>query len=460
VSTSARKRFVAAALAGAVAGFHALAAQAQVPAPAPAPAQTRARAQQLEYGLTAGYGHSDNVFRRSDDEISSDILTAGLELNWQEDRTRIDADVRADLDYNHYLNVDDSFDVDDQITGNANGHVTLGIVPEHFTWLIEDSFGQTQQDPLLPASPETLESINYLTTGPDFTLLIGSNNLMRFSGRYSATTYETSPFDSTRAGGGLTFLRQMSDRSSLSFNVDANDVDYDDPASVDFTNESASFNYTLEAARTDIDATLGYSRMDIDDGSEKKGPLVDIEIQRQVSNSSRLNLQFGTRLSDSAEALRDSLSSEDFGGGSGSSDGSGVIATATTFENKFASLGWQFDRPRTTFDISAGWDKDVYESVDDLDRERLMLEAGAQRHLNSRLDARLRVAYSEESYQIDDSETEEWRLTLGGSWRFGRDTGVELWGERLKRDSNTTAGGGNSVENRIFLTFFYRPAAR
>jgi len=468
VSTSLKKRFVVAAFAGAMAGFHAPAAQAQTPPPAPAsapaPALTRARTQQFEYGLTAGYGHSDNVFRRAADEISSDILTAGLELNWLEDRTRIEADVRADLDYNHYLDVDESFDVDNQVTGNANGHVTLGIIPEHFTWRIEDSFGQTQQDPLVPATPESLESTNYFTTGPDFTMLMGSSNLLRLSGRYSATTYETSPFDSTRAGGALTFLRQMSDRSSLSFIVDADDVDYDDAASVDFTSESASVNYTLEAARTDIDATLGYSRMDIDDGSEKTGPLVDIEIQRQVSNSSRLNLQFGTRLSDSAEALRDSLNSEEFGGGNGSGDGSGdgsgVVATASTFESKFASLGWQFDRPRTSFDISAGWDKDVYDSVDNLDRERLLFEAGAERHLTSRLEARLRVAYNQETYQIDDSETEEWRLTLGGSWRFGRDTGVELWGERLKRDSNTTAGGGNSIENRIFLTFFYRPAAR
>ena len=101
-------RFVAAAL---VVGFAALLARRRAGAEPP----------ELEYGFTAGYGHSDNVFRRSDDEIASDILTAGVELNWQEDRTRIDADVRADLDFNHYLNVDEDFDVDNQVTGNARG---------------------------------------------------------------------------------------------------------------------------------------------------------------------------------------------------------------------------------------------------------------------------------------------------------------------------------------------------
>ena len=446
VSTRLKARLAAAAFVGAFGSFHALEVQAQDQAQAPA---------RFEYGLTAGYGHSDNVFRRSDDEIASDILTAGVELNWQEDRTRIDADVRADLDFNHYLNVDQNFEVDEQVTGSAQGTVNLAIVPEHFTWLIEDSFGQTQQDPLVPATPETMESTNYLTTGPDFTMLIGASSLLRFSGRYSDTAYEVSPFDSTRTGGGIAFLRNTSDRSTLSLNLDTDDVDYDEEANIDFKRQSASFNYTLNAARTDIDAQVGYTQMDIDDGSEKSGPLLDVQIRRQLSNSSGLNLQFGTRLSDAAEALRDELESGDIG-----DDGSGVIATSTTFENQFASLAWEFERPRTSFDISAGWDKDVYDSADDLDRERLLFQAGAERHLNSRLSAHIRLAFDTESYEVDDNEIEELRLILGGSWQFGRDTGVDLWGERLKRDSNTTAGGGHSLENRIFLTFFYRPAAR
>jgi hypothetical protein len=438
-----RTRLAATALVGSFASLHAPDAQAQQ------------AAQKLEYGITAGYGHSDNVFRRSDDEIASDILQAGVELNWQEDRTRIDANVRADLDFNHYLNVDDDFDVDNQLTGNAQGQVTLGIVPEHFTWFIEDSLGQTQQDPLVPATPETMETTNYLTTGPDFTILIGSASLLRFSGRYSATDYEVSPFDSTRTGGGITFQRNVSERSTLALGVDTDDVDYDDDTNLDFKRQNASVNYTLHAARTDIDATFGYTQMDIEDGSEKTGPLVEVEVRRQVSNSSGLNLRFGTMLSDSAEALRNELESGDIG-----NDDVGVIATSATFENKFASLAWQFDRPRTSFDVSVGWDKDVYDTVDDLDRERMIFQAGAERHLNNRLSAHIRLAYDEETYETDDSEIEELRLILGGSWRFGRDTGVDVWGERLKRDSNTLAGGGNSLENRVFVTFFYRPAAR
>lgn len=444
MATNLQARFVAAAITLAAACLQAPAAEAQTPT----------RSQGLEYGLTAGYGHSDNVFRRSDDELASDILTAGVEINWQEDRTLFDANVRADIDFNHYLDLNEGFDDANQVMGNLQGEMSLGIIPDHFTWLIQDSFGQTQQDPLVPATPESLESTNYLTTGPDFTLLFGSASLLRLSGRYSATTYELSPYDSTRAGGGLTFLRNTSERSSMSLAVNTDDVDYDDAANVDFKRQGASFNYTLQAARTDIDATVGYTWLDIDDGSENSGPLVEIEVRRRISNSSALNFRLGTQLSDAAEALRTDLESEDFG-----NDGTGVIATSATFENKFASVAWQFERPRTSFDISAGWDKDVYESAENLDRERLIFQAGAERHLNNRLSAHVNLAYNEETYEVNDSEIEELRLIVGGSWRFGRDTGIELWGERLKRDSNTTSGGGHSLENRIFLTFFYRPGS-
>jgi hypothetical protein len=437
VSTRVKIRFVAVTLAGAGACLQALPAQAQV-----------------EYGLEAGYGRSDNVFRRSDDEIASDILTAGLQLNWQEDRTRLDADVRADLDYNHYLDGD----VDDQLTGNANGQVSFAIVPERFSWLVEDTYGQAQQDPLVPATPESLEATNYATTGPDFTFGLGGNNSLRVSGRYSLVTYETSPYDSTRAGGRVSFLRQMSDRSSFGLNATLDDVDFDDAGNIDYVRRSGTFSYELEAARTNIDAELGYTwvERDVSIGeSEQDGPLVRLEVRRKVSPSSYLNLRVGTQLSDASEAMRDSLGVVD-------QTGTPIVSTASSsiFENQFASLGWQFDRPRTSIDLSVSYENDDYETEPLLNTKRLLFSSAFERHLSNRLLARIRLAWNKEEFQRDNSESEEWRVSLGGSWQFGRDTGVELWGEHIDRDSNTTSGGGQSVENRIFLTLFYRPAAR
>ncbi|HEU4780903.1 MAG TPA: hypothetical protein VFS58_13555 [Steroidobacteraceae bacterium] len=408
---------------------------------------------QFEYGLEAGYGHSDNVFRSSDNEITSDILTAGLQLDWEEDRTRLDANVHADLDFNHYLDGD----ADDQVTGNANGQVAFAIVPERFAWLIQDTFGQAQEDPLAPATPESLESTNFVSTGPDFTMRMGDSNALRLSGRYSLTTYEVSPYDSTRVGGRVSFLRQLSDRSSWGLNASLDDVDFDDAGSIDFTSRNASFTYELEAARTDINTELGYTWIehDVTGESEQDGPLVRIEVRRRVSTSSYLNLRAGTLLADASEAMRDNLDAVEQAGGE-------VISTASSsvYENNFAELGWQFDRPRTSIDVFVSYDNNVYDSQPELDRKRLMVSSALERHLSNRLLGRIRIAWDTEDVALDGSEADEFRVSLGASWRFGRDTGIELWGERIDRDSNTTSGGGESVENRIFLTLFYRPPAR
>jgi hypothetical protein len=407
---------------------------------------------ELEYGVDVGAGYSDNVYRRADEEIESKIVTAGLDLDWEEARRRLNADVSADLTYNHYL--EDG--IDDHLAGNANGQISFGIIPERFTWLVQDTFGQTQQDPLVPATPESLEFINYLTTGPNLTLRLGGSNALQLSGRYSLATYEESPFDNTRAGGSAAFIRDLSEHSNVSLNARYEDVDYDEAGNVDFQMRSASAIYTLQGARTDIDAELGYSWIDRDTtaNSELTGPLVRIEIRRNIAQSSYLSLRFGTQLADAAEAMRSGAGVIDIG----VEPGVGTASSAT-FENKFATLSWQLDRPRTSIDISANWDKDEYDTQASLNRDRLMFGAAVTRHLSNQLRARARAYFSTEDYALDDSTSDEIRLMFGVAWNFGRNVGLDFFAERLDRDSNTTAGGGQSVENRLFLTVFYRPAS-
>jgi hypothetical protein len=407
---------------------------------------------ELEYGVEVGAGFSDNVNRDVDGEIESKIVTAGLDLNWEESRRRLNADVNADLRYNHYL--EDG--IDDHLAGNADGQVSFGIIPERFSWLVQDTFGQTQQDPLVPATPESLEFINYFTTGPNVTLRLGDAGAVQLSGRYSLASYEESPFDNQRAGGSVAFVRDLSERSNVSLNLRHEDVDYDEAGNVDFQMRSASAVYTLQGARTDIDAELGYSWIDRDvaTDSELTGPLVRIEVRRNVAQASYISLRFGTQLGDGAEAMRNGAGAIDIGVEPGVG-----IASSATFENKFATLSWQLDRPRTSIDVSVNWNQDEYDTEASLNRERLMYGAAVTRHLTNQLRARARAYFSTEDYALDNSSSDETRLMLGLDWNFGRNVGMEFSAERLDRDSDTTFGGGESVENRLFLTVFYRPVS-
>ncbi len=407
---------------------------------------------ELEYGVEVGVGHSDNVYRRNVDVVESTIATAGLDLNWRETRRRLDADVMADLTFNHYL----ENGIDDQLTGNANALVSFGLIPERLTWTLEDTFGQTQQDPLLPATPESLEFINVLSTGPNVMFRLGGAALLQLNGRYTLTEYEDSPFDSTRTGGGLALIRELSSRSQLSLNANEYETDYKDPGNLDFTMRSAYARYALEASRTEISTELGYSWVDRDlpGAEELSEPLIRIDVRRNVSQSSYLNLRLASQLSDAADAARGASEIIDVGGEPGVG-----VATASTFENKSATLAWELERPRTSINVSVNWEEDEYTDDADLNRERMMYGASITRHLTNRLRVRGGAFLSSEEYALDGSESDETRLLLGAAWQFGRNVGLDFTAERLDRESNTFSGGGDSVENRYFLTVFYRPEA-
>ena len=101
-------------------------------------------------------------------------------------------------------------------------------------------------------------------------------------------------------------------------------------------------------------------------------------------------------------------------------------------------------------------EEDIYDTQRQLDRERWLYDASFGRQLGRSLSARLGASYTTEDFPNTNDETEETRFLAGLSWRLGRNVGLALTGERLDRES--TRGGGNSVENRVFLTAFYRPA--
>jgi hypothetical protein len=406
------------------------------------------------YGLDAGVGYTDNIQRTPVNEVDETIILAGVDLNWLEERPRLNADVRVDLNYNEY--VDDA--ADSELTGNADGTVVFGLVPERFTWLVQDSFGQAQQDPLAAATPANRENINYFTTGPNVIFRFGSAAALRLLGRYSLSTYEDSPLDSERTSGGFVLSRELSGRSSVALNGTVEEVDFDDPASPDFDRKVSSLSYTLNASRTDITAEVGYSwiERDVDVDADSSGVLVRLELVRRVSASSTVNLTAGTQLTDASEALRSELGGIETGIGGGSGGGASVTATADIFENRFASAGWQFARGRTALGLDVGWEEDSYETQPQLDSERLIYVATLERQLGRAGSARLSAGYTTEDFPVTNDETEELRIAAALSWRLGRNIGLALTGERSDRESTAELGGA-AVENRVFLTMFYRP---
>jgi hypothetical protein len=406
---------------------------------------TAAGAAELEYGVEAGVGTSDNIRRVPTGEESETILTTGVDLALLREEGKLHADVNLDLSYLDYQ--DSSYD--GEVTGMANADLRFLFVPGRFEWSLTDSFGQSQLDPFAAVTPDNRENVNYLTTGPDLTLRLGSAGSLTIFGRYSATQFEESSFDDDRLLGGLSFGREFSARSSLSLNATVERVEFDDQtAGSDYDRQSAFLRYDARGARTTIGAEAGYTEIH-DNGATNSSPLFELDVTRNLSERSTLSLRGGIRSSDAASALRD-----------GNITGGGIpgrpaqVSTTDTFETRHAALGWQFSAQRTRFELSAGNEEDRYDSATQLDRDRRYYRASVSRQVTPRFDVRLTASLLSSDYDTAGQGDDETQYGAYFTWNVSGRLYLLLDAEHFSRDSSNLLSEFD--ETRAFLRLAWR----
>jgi hypothetical protein len=393
----------------------------------------------LTYTVEAGVGQSDNITRSDSGEIDETIGLAGLELKWDRKGPRLEGDVDIDADYLHYF----GGTYDDEVVGSGNALLDFGIIPDSFHWRVQDNYGQELNDPFAPITPETREGVNYFTTGPEFMMRLGQAGILRVSGGYSLSTYETSPLDSERMVGRLAVGRRSGEGKELTLNGVYEEVRFDDEVNTDFDRQSLFLNYVLDAPRTDINLEAGYTWLEPVTGEKSDDPLFNLSIIRDLTTSSTLQLELGTQLTDSSDALRSSVG------------GSQVTATSDSYENTTALLGWNFSRNRTTLNLSASWEEDVYETQSLLDRTVFMYSLSLSRRTTPTLSLGLTGSLVDEEFENNDLNTDTVQIGVTADWQFARTLGLRLAVDRHDRESSD---GTNYTENRAFLSLYLRPA--
>lgn len=404
-----------------------------------------AGAAELQYGFEAGVGTSDNIARVPANGESETILTAGVDLRLLREGSLVNADVNLDLTYFDYR--DGTYDGELLGTGEAN--IGLAFIPERFVWIVQDSFGQLQLDPFSVQTPENRENINFFSTGPDISFRLGSAGTLTLFGRFSMTDYEETGLDDQRLTAGLSFGRDLTARSSLSFNVTGERVEFDDALlGSDYDRQSAFLRYDNDGARTRIGIEAGVTELH-DLGRTSTSPLFELEIERDVSQRSTLSLTGGVRSSDAASELRSGNAA-----GGGFSGIPGQISTADPFETRHATLAWAFEGPRTGLLLSAGYEEDVYETLAALDRTREQYEASAWRQITPRLRATVRATQQSNDFDSAAFDDEELQLGLTLSWNVAGRLHVELSYDDINHDSSDPLQEFD--ESRAFLRFAWR----
>jgi hypothetical protein len=407
-----------------------------------------ARSESWSYGVDVGVGATDNISLVPTDRTSQIMATTDLDFALQQQSLRLDTSLKGDFTYLDFL----QHAYSGELLGRLDGLAHLLLLPERLIWTLEDNFGQAQLNPFLAPTPANLENVDYLSMGPDLTLHMGATGFLDLSGRYARAQYETSPFDSNRVLASLSWGLHLSARSSLSLDGNTEHVMFDNTEiNTDFERSSVYAHYDARGARTELLASLGTSEVTAGDASTS-GPLARLTLTHTLSSAAKLTLLLGRDLTDAAASFS-ALQS----GAIGAISTAPAPVTSASYTATYASVGWQYERNRTTLGLSAHWEQDYYDGQPSLDVSRSGGEFKLDRQVTRALSAQLLGSLYYTDYLHANFTTQDSLVGMALTLREGRGLEYRL---RYSHISRVATGIGTSFnENIAFLTIGYRPLA-
>jgi hypothetical protein len=414
---------------------------------------TVAKAETLNFGIDAGVGATDNVTLAHDDRISQTIAVTDVDFDYAEKSRRLDVDAVGKFSYLDYL----QNAYHNELVGRFDGSANLALIPQRLTWEFQEDFGQAAIDPFTPSTPTNLENITYVATGPDLHLRLGGASFVDASARVADTHYETSPFSNIRVIGSAAYGLKLSPLSSVSLNFDSERVLFDNTVlNSDFDLTNAFLRYELEGARTDLTAELGDTVVD-DGGKSTSGGLAKFKLSRKLSPAARILLTVGRDSTDASASFAGIQP-----GATGSVGAASAINASGSYGSTYGSVGWEYQRNRTTLAVSGRWEKDNYASEPVFNHKVTTGEVRVQRQLHEAFTVQItgrlfKTDYGSvnlpETSGSPDTQTSSVNAAL--NWHHGRALEIRL---ALEHTIYTTSPNDTGYrENRVFLTVGYRP---
>ncbi len=409
----------------------------------------------FSYGADVGVGVTDNVTLVPTDRVNQTIATADLDFSVQQATRLLSADLKGNFSYLDYLQ--DAYSAN--LIGRFDGVAHAALIPERLTWTLQDDFGQGQVNAFTAPTPDNRENINYLSTGPNLWLRFAGTGFFELSARYARSQYSISPFDSNRVLGSFELGDLLSARSSISLNGVTEHVLFENTSiNTDFDRTSAYAHYEISGARTQLTANLGGTEI-TQNGSSTSGPLAKLQVDRKVSPATRIIFSVGRELTDASTGFSTAQT-----GAIGAISVTPATVTANSYTSDYASVGWNYERNRTTFGLSGRWEKDSYAQHPELDVTR----EGGEFSLAEKLTHALSVQLLGSLYTTDyphtyfvatngSSSIQDERVGAALTLREGRALVFRLRFDHISRAVSGNAGVPGFHANTVFLTVGYRP---
>jgi hypothetical protein len=420
----------------------------------------QANAADVDLTLHLGDTYTDNALLLPDGGPSDNIGGAALKLDLSADAERYQANVRSALTYLHYFNDTQ----DDELLKGFSGDVRVFILPERFSWIVQENYGPVLENPLSPDRPDNWTYDSYFTTGPDVQIGDDESFHMLMSGRYSRADYEIDTVPSNQQYVGLIGLalpgtaRQERSLNVSSKRVEQEQIDLPTGGTLEadgYDVQEAYVRWATQFKRGGIFFDAGGTQMH-DNGETQSAPLARIGFDRVISRTLTLAIGAGTQFSDDAKRFGrlqgDALEPND--------PRQDVVPVEGAMQEDFVDVTLGFNSTRTTGALRVAYNKLDQDGGDSAfaRQEYRNVTLELRRQVTPRLDLELGGSLDRREFGAIGRQDDDIYGYLSAGWRAAKEFEVRLTGRLEKRDSNDTAS--NFTARSVQLEFVYQAYAR
>jgi Putative beta-barrel porin 2 len=399
----------------------------------------------FDAGLTEQY--TDNSNLTATDPQSDLISTPRFGLAYSRLSAKTDAKVNFQISRDVYRRETQQ----NQTFPSLNAVVNWRIVPEHFTWALEDFASQNQIDVQDSPTTDNTQNVNTFITGPDGFLRFGESTRLQLGARFADSRFDVTNDDSTRAVGFARFFFDLSARSALSVNYDYSSTNFEDSANPDFARQDFFFQARTQRVRSDFLLDAGYTVIDTE-GTLERNPLFRLSWNRRLTAKSAVGLAAAHVVSDSGLNLA-------VVGGSSSNltPGGSVANTGDTFIDERLNFFYTNTGRRTTATITLFARDQNYDTAQN-DQSNLGGALNISRRITPKLTASFLASYQETRFldQSPDRVDNDTDLALNFSYNLGRWLAFNAGLTWRNRDSNDPTQDYTETRGVLGITYARR----
>lgn len=408
----------------------------------------------LDYRLGFGIEHSDNIRRTAVDPISETVLLPSLAFALSGEGDRFSLQAAGDAEFRDYR--DAGFD--SELRTRLGLSAAWRILPERLAWTFEDYLGRQPIDGFAIDRPDNQQRTNVLVTGPTLSLRPDPRTRLIAELRWiDSWAQRTREFNSDRWNLALRGLRQFSPTHSGSAHLEYSDIRFERVSDTvqSFERLDGFLRWDRRAARVELSADAGASRIRFEDGADRDGSLLRLRASWLPDESQRLELRGARQYSDAvADLIGAAPRLEDFELPVGLPSLRSTFLNPDVYRESSFGLGHARTSPRLFSRLDVYLRDQDYARSDFLDQRVSGASLGLSRPLRDTLSLNFYASTDRREYTLAAREDRDSLYGIALRWAWLRNLELEFGASRAQRRSDLAAESFD--ENRFFLGLRYR----